>query len=331
MIYVLCGANEIAVREDLDSLREQVEPADLREANIVTLDGASLSPEELLAAAMSAPFLSNRRLVIVRGLLGRFDGRRASAPGPWKGIGERLSTLPDTTVLAFADGALSRSGGPLLKDLSDHAGAKVRRHPAPRGPAMRAWITDRAARRGAAIEDRAAAMLEGAGASDMIALDSEIEKLSIYAGDRPISPADVEAMVASSREANIFAAVDAALAGQTRAALGEIRRTLADGQSVGYVLYMFHRQVRLLMLAKELQRKRVSAKEMPKRLGVSGYPLKKTLEQAPRFTRERLAAAHRLLAETDERIKSGGARDEVALDVLVADLAALARRPGRGA
>ncbi len=324
MIYVLCGANEIAVREDLDALRETVEPADLREANISTLDGAALSPDELLGAAMSAPFLSNRRLVIVRGLLGRFDGRRASAPGPWKGIGERLSQLPETTVLAFADGALSRSGGPLLKELSGGAGATVRRHPAPRGQAMRTWISERAALRGASVEGRAAAMLEDAAGSDMIALDSEIEKLSIYAGERPISPADVEAMVASSREANIFAAADAALAGRTETALTQIRRTLADGQSAGYVLHMLHRQVRLLMLAKELQRKRVGAREMPARLGVSGYPLKKTLEQAPRFSHGHLAAAHRLLAETDERIKSGAVRDEVALDVLVADLAELA-------
>ena len=118
---------------------------------------------------------------------------------------------------------------------------------------------------------------------------------------------------------------DAALAGRSGPALSQMHQVLRDGQSAGYVLYMLHRQVRLLILAKELQRKGVRPQEMGKRLGIRGYPLQKTLEQAPRFTRERLAAAHRLLAEADERVKSGGARDEVALDLLLSDLAGLAR------
>ena len=89
-----------------------------------------------------------------------------------------------------------------------------------------------------------------------------------------------------------------------------------------YAMYLFTTS-RHGVPAKELQRQRVSGPELGKRLGVRDYPLQKTLEQAPRFTAERLSAAHRLLTETDERIKSGRARDEVALDLLVADLGSL--------
>jgi len=69
----------------------------------------------------------------------------------------------------------------------------------------------------------------------------------------------------------------------------------------------------------------VAGPDLGSRLGIRGYPLQKTMEQVPRFSAERLLAAHRLLTETDERIKTGEARDEVALDLLLADLGELAR------
>ncbi|MDD9994636.1 MAG: DNA polymerase III subunit delta [Dehalococcoidia bacterium] len=323
MIYVLYGTDALAVRERLAALRDAVEPPDLREANISSLDGESLVPDELLAAAMAVPFLSNRRLVIVRGLLTRFDGRRSGTPAAWKGIADRLGQVPEVNDVAFVDGPLGSAPGPLLRELSQVA--NVERCQVPRGAALRRWIRERVRNKGGDISEAAATMLERAAGGDIVALDSELEKLAVYASGRQIEPSDVEQMVTASREANIFAAVDAALAGRSGPALSQMHQVLRDGQSVGYVLYMLHRQVRLLILAKELQRKGVGPQEMGKRLGVRGYPLQKTLEQAPRFTQERLAAAHRLLAEADERVKSGGARDEVALDLLLSDLADLAR------
>ena len=317
------GTDALAVRERLAALRDAVEPPDLREANLSSLDGGSLEPDELLAAALAVPFLASRRLVIVRDLLARFDGRRSGPPAAWKGIAGRLKQIPGTNDVVFVDGPLGSAPGPLRKELSEIA--KIERYQVPKGEALRRWIRERARAKGGDMSEAAAATLERASGGDMMALDSELEKLVIYAGGRDIEASDVERMVTASREANIFAAVDAALAGRSGPALSQMHQVLRDGQSVGYVLYMLHRQVRLLMLAKELQRKRVGPQEMGKRLGVRGYPLQKTLEQAPRFTQERLAAAHRLLAEADERVKSGGARDEVALDLLLADLADLAR------
>ena len=220
---------------------------------------------------MAVPFLSNRRLVIVRGLLTRFDGRRSGTPAAWKGIADRLGQVPEVNDVAFVDGPLGSAPGPLLRELSQVA--NVERCQVPRGAALRRWIRERVRNKGGDISEAAATMLERAAGGDIVALDSELEKLAVYASGRQIEPSDVEQMVTASREANIFAAVDAALAGRSGPALSQMHRVLRDGQSVGYVLYMLHRQVRLLFLAKELQRKGVGPQEMGKRLGIRGYPL----------------------------------------------------------
>ena len=321
MIYVMFGADPLAMRDALDSLREAVGTPDLRDANVITFDGASVTPDQMMAAAMAVPFLSDRRLVVVRGLLARFEGRRSPKAGDWKGIDKRLAEVPDTNDVVFVDGVLSGKANPMRKALSQVA--EVKNYPMPKGGELHRWIRKRVEVKGGAIADQAVSKVAQAAGNDLLALDSELEKLVIFVGERAIEPPDVESMVSQGRDANIFAAVDAALEGRTGAALIQLRRVLADGESVGYVLHMLHRQVRLLILAKDLQRQGVRGPELGGRLGVRGYPLQKTLEQAPKFTAERLATAHRLLTETDQRIKSGQARDEVALDILVADLGAL--------
>jgi DNA polymerase-3 subunit delta len=323
MIYVFFGADSLSIREKVDALRQAVGSADLRDANTLALDGVQVKPDELLAAAMAVPFLSDRRLVLVKGLLARFEGKRGKSPVGWKGIGEQLAAVPPTNDVVFVDGALGGKANPLLKELSGVA--QVTGYPVPKGGEMHRWIRTRVERKGGAVSDQAVARLASAAGADLLALDNELEKLTVYVGARPIEPGDVDLMVSQGKEANIFAAVDAALNGRTAAALTQIRRVLDDGQSVSYVLYMLHRQVRLLILAKELQRQAVTGPDLGSRLGVRGYPLQKTMEQAPRFSAERLSAAHRLLTETDERIKTGQARGEVALDLLLADLGALGR------
>ena len=40
-------------------------------------------------------------------------------------------------------------------------------------------------------------------------MDNELEKLTLYAGERPIEEGDVRLLVPQSREASVFSAVDA--------------------------------------------------------------------------------------------------------------------------
>ncbi|MDE2822260.1 MAG: hypothetical protein OXK79_01990, partial [Chloroflexota bacterium] len=93
------------------------------------------------------------------------------------------------------------------------------------------------------------------------------------------------------------------------------------GSPTGYIITMIARQVRLLILAKEIGARRLSTGEASQRLRLSGYPLRKTLFQADRFSMERLVEIHRMLLEADLAMKSTGADDELILDTLIADIA----------
>ena len=325
MIHILHGDDEFTIEESVASMKEEVGIPDLRDVNVTELDGRGVTPDEVVGMSSTVPFLADKRLVIVRGLLSRFEsnrrGRRAAQPksglGEWEQLADRLEALPETTDLVFVDGEVA-SSNPLLRALGKIG--RPRRFARPNQRQITGWIIGRAQQSGISIEPRAAAALAESVGNDLRLVVSELEKLSLYRSGDVIRQEDVAELVSYARDASIFAAVDAILEGRSGAAIRMVQGLLQGGAPPTYLLVMLARQVRLLILAKELKAEGVPGNELGPRLGLSGYPLRKTLDQERAFTSARLAETHRRLLEADLSMKSTGADSGLVIDVLVAQL-----------
>jgi DNA polymerase-3 subunit delta len=332
LIYLLYGEDEFSLREMLTSMKQSVEPPELRDVNTTVVKAADVSYDELAAACITVPFLAEKRLVVVEGLLSTFERRARSrsgaraasseppAQGRWEQLPDILEQMPPTTHLVLVDGALRESNS-MLRKLSDLAEVEVREFPVPKGNALREWIHKRAERHGVTIEGNAAAALAETIGNNLRVIDMELQKLSLYRYGESVRKQDVEEMVAYAKEGNIFAAVDAVLEGRPGVALTSTHQLLDSGNPPSYVMVMIARQVRLLLLAKDLRAQRVPKAEMGRRLSLSGYPLQKTLEQEGKFTTEHLTHIHRKLLEADLSIKTGEASEQLVVEMLVAELA----------
>ena len=73
MIYVFYGEDDFSSAEALTPLLEAVGPDDMRDSNVTRMDAGEYSIDRFGAAAMVVPFLAERRVVIVSGLLGAAD------------------------------------------------------------------------------------------------------------------------------------------------------------------------------------------------------------------------------------------------------------------
>ena len=343
MVYLLYGDDAFTIQETLSRLKEGLGPADLRDVNITVLDGAEVSFDRLAATCDTVPFLADKRLVIVQGLLALFepnppsrrpraDRAEADQPGrpnltaDWKGLPEYLSRVPETTDLVFVDRRL-REINRMLSAIRPHAKTRVFQLPKP--GELREWIRRRAADKGIDIEPRAIHLLAETIGGDLAVMDTELEKLSTYRRGVAVRPEDVEDLVSYTKEGNIFGAVDAVMEGRPEVAIQAVHQLLQSGRPAAYVLTMMARQVRLLILAKELRSERVPLAEQGKRLGLTGYPLRKTLEQERTFSAERLVQIHRKLLDADVSIKTTGTEDELVLDVLIAEVASKEARGHR--
>lgn len=331
MIHLLYGDDELTIAETLSSIKRDAEPSDVGDLNTTVFEGREVSFAELSATCDTVPFLSERRLVIVQGLLTTFELKpaaqsrskrttnRASSPklGEWDALAGYLTRIPNTTSLVFVEEKLSRRN-PLL--VAIYSNVTPRMFAAPNPGTLRQWIRNRCSAEGIDIEPEAINVLADTVGGDLRTIVSELQKLSTYRFGEAISRKDVDALVSYTRESNIFAAVDAVMERRPASAIELMHSLQQAGRPVTYILTMLARQIRLLIIAKELTANSIAIADIGKRLGLTGFPLRKTLSQESKLTQEQLVTMHRKLLEADLSIKREGIPEDVALDMLVVDL-----------
>jgi DNA polymerase-3 subunit delta len=85
---------------------------------------------------------------------------------------------------------------------------------------------------------------------------------------------------------------------------------------------MIVRQFRLLIQVEELKAQGNTSRDVAKALKLHPFPAGKLCNQATHFTAAQLETVYRHLLDTDVAIKTGKMEADVALDLLVAGLAA---------
>ena len=313
----------------MTQLQEQVGPSEVLEANSHRVSAGQVDLAQLRILCGALPFMAEHRLVVLEGLLSLFDSRGArrrparSAAGPghpgnWEDLPRYIEEeMPPTTLLVFLEARVS-SGNPMLERLRPLV--QVQDLSAPSGEGLSRWIRNQAAKKRAQITPGAIRRLSELVGDNLWRIENELEKLSLYAGDRAIEDGDVRLLVSEAKEASIFGAVDALLEGRPAAALRLLRRLRDDGAEFTYILSMIARQLRLATLARELIDRGLKQKDVGARLGVNReFALKRTMGQARRHSWTSLEWLYKRLLEADLAVKQGRLDQDVALELLVSD------------
>ncbi len=332
LFYLLHGSDEFSIAEAVASLRTRLAASDpMAELNIVELDGRDLAVSELRATADTIPFFGERRLVIVRGLVGRCNPRQGEARSRKALADELIAYLPHLAPscrLVLVEGPLDRQN-PILRWVQEWLSAQpkpdeagyVREFPSPSPQAFPTWLAARAAAIGTRIEPAAAEALAEAlirdKSVDLRLAASELEKLALYASDRPISAADVMTLVNPVSLSSVFAFVDALAARDGPAAATQLHRFLDAGEPPLRLLSLMARQFRLLLRTRALLDAGTSPASLASELAVPPFVAKKLAGQAQRFSVAFLLRSLRKLRDLDGDIKTGRAEPVLALDLFV--------------
>ena len=346
--YIFHGDDSISRDEALARMKAALgEDGDLNRSEF---DGALTLVPEVLAAVKSLPFLADKRLVIVRGLISHITRRGAGQAG--KTATDRLiaelPNLPDYARLVLVeDGRLSDKNR-LLKAARKLDNGYIHQFSAPDN--LRDWIVSKAQAYDAEIEPKAVAAIiellgydehsrnakskntsrsaEGMRARSLALLraDNELCKLASYVnGERPINEDDVAALTPYVPEANVFEMVDALAIGNGARALQLVQQSLHDDpKDPGFRLFaLITRQFRLLLMTRDhiAGGGGSQAPAIAKALGVPPFAAGKLARQSRRFRIEQLDAILKHLQRADQDMKTGRIQPRLALDLLVASLA----------
>ena len=334
MFYILYGLDDFSLSQYINEIREGLGDADMLEVNTSRMDGGKLTENELKNYCYAMPFLSPYRLVIVDGLLGKFEPKKEKQQSTgigttkskkrqkeWQNLGEIIRGMPQSTVLILVDADIKGKNSmlkklePLLKELKSTAVVKV--FPLLKGRYLREWVQKRASEESADISDGAVALLIELIGSNLWSMGNVIKQLVLYVQGRAIQEKDVADLADYSRESNIFLLVDAIVEGKSNVAQRMLYRMYQSGSSPSYIMFMVTRQFRLIAQALELD-PGLSVGQMQTKLGVSGYPLEKTLKQAKSYNLSQVSRAYTELIQTDMAIKSGKYLDnQLALEFMI--------------
>jgi DNA polymerase-3 subunit delta len=330
-IYLLYGEDTFSRDESVQLLKDRMRALPAGEHNMTELAGPEATVSNLRLAADAVPFLTDRRMVVVRGLLerlqGRGSGRRTSrqarkAPNAesdeYQALLEYLPHVPTTSSILFVEaGAIDP--GRIAVAIPRGRGV-VREFP--RVQDVAGWVRGRARALEIDLDEGAVRELALLGGDDLRRLDNELRKLGAYAAGRTVTRADVRELVVG-RDVAVWALLDGLAERRADRALAELRALYAQGESpealLGRDIAPHYRRLlvaREIALATPAERARVD----PIDLGMNPKALPKWTDQAARFDRAELERALERLLELDRQIKTGEAEPESSLELTIAQL-----------
>jgi DNA polymerase III subunit delta len=321
--YILHGEDEFTLTQMIDKMRAEMHAVDAAGLNLIELDGRDTSAAEALSAVSAMPFLADRRLAIVRGLLTWISRKGAGETG--KKQRERLlndlPNLPDYARLVFWEPKTLPKNSRLLKLAQSDPGGYEKAFSAPKN--LTQWLIKRAERDyNAVLHPPAAHALASVVQGDLRRADNELFKLVSYTNGGPIDEATVALLTPYTSETVIWDMIDAMAAGRGEHAMIMLHKLLDLPDENGFRIWaLFVRQFRLMLLAKEHLDNGGTSGNLAAALGTSAYAVRKLPEQVRAFSLDQLEGIYRKLREYDEAIKTGRLDIKLALDMLVAGVA----------
>jgi len=316
--YLITGDDESLLLSAIgDLVRDLVGDGD-RSLMVDDFDGEEYELRSVVDAAQTAPFLTEKRVVVARGI-----GRFVVAD-----VAPLLAYLADP--LPSTDLVLVGGGGRLPKALLDalkQAKANViETAPPTKARERTGWFEEQISEAGLRLDAPAVQLLAGWLGEDAGRLQGVLDTLlSTFGGETMLRSSDIEPFLGEAGGIPPWDLTDAIDSGNTTKSLRALHRMIGAGDRHPLqVMSILHgHYVKLLALDGSGARDEVSAAAA---MGIKpGFPAKKALDQYRRMGAGAVNRAIGLLAQADLDLR--GAKewpDELVMEVLVARLSRLA-------
>ncbi len=316
-VHLLTGDDEALLLGAASDLVHTLVGDGDRSLMVDDFDGPDVEIGAVVDAARTPPFLTERRVVVLRDA-GRFNADQVAPL-----VAYLADPLPTTELVLVA------GGGRLPKALTDavkKAGGESRATGAPTRAAERStWIEQQVAAAGLRLDHAAVQAVASWMGEDAGRLQGVLDTLvSTYGTGHRLGPGEVTPFLGEAGGVPPWDLTDAVDRGDTTRALHLLHRMLRGGERHPLqVMAILHNHYgRLLRLDGSDARDEATAAAA---LGIKpGYPARKALEQYRRLTGSGVARAIALLAQADLDLR--GAKDwpeELTMEVLVARLSRL--------
>lgn len=313
LVY-LCGKERFLIDRATEAIKAAMLQPATREFNYDVLHAKEAGVPKILACVRTLPMMAKRRLVLVR------DADELSADELAGLLRYLEAPVPEACLCFVADKADLRLK--FFTAFKKH-GLLLKLDPLTERQ-LPAFVEGEARRLKVALQPGAAARIAEEIGPDLGQLVDALERLSCYvAAGAPIRIADVEEVVATTRQHSVFELIDAVGAGDRSAALSLLGGMMALREPALRLLAMLARHVRQLWQTRDLlSQGRPGMGDVASALGVLPFIATKLMDQARRLSPGRVTAMHEAIYQVDRALKMSKLDDERLMEQLVLQLCA---------
>ncbi|OGZ18399.1 MAG: DNA polymerase III subunit delta [Candidatus Nealsonbacteria bacterium RBG_13_38_11] len=311
MIILLYGQDTYSSRQKLQEIIESYKKIHKSGLNLIYFDGERLKFEEFKDAFQQASMFDEKKLLV---LSNAFSNKELKE--------QLLANLSiffnakDIILFYEEDKILERDK--LLKLLKKQA--KVQEFPPLEGIKLRNWIKQEFSKLKTEISLEVVDKIIDFVGNDLWQISNEVKKLASFKNGKSIKVEDVELLVKPKVESDIFKTIDMIAAKNRKQALLLIHKHLEKGDNPVYLLSMINFQFRNLLIVKELIEKQRPYYAIAKMTKLHPFVVRKSYEQAVRFSFAELKKIYQQLFEADLAIKTGKMDSEAALDLFLSGI-----------
>lgn len=296
-VVLLFGEDSFQVQGKLHQWRQAFVEKYGGDINVDEVEG-TLAPHELLSLTQTIPFLSEKRLVIVKNFLREQDKEDL------KKFAEALEKIPESCTLIFMEAETPDRRTAFFKALEKSCRLEECRPLS--GTEAVQWIQNKAMTYGSSINGTNATYLHSLSPKDTWRLHNEIQKLALYAAPEEITREIIDNLTQGELEASIFKLTDAVGQKNPAEAIRLLHQLLNKGEEIPMIFGMIARQIRLLLQISDVERSGLhSSTQIAAKIKQHPYAVKMMMAQTKNFEPAELQAMHDQLLHIDRGIKTG--------------------------
>lgn len=256
----------------------------------------------LNTSVSTVPFLSQRRLVVVRD----FGANKLLADK----LSDLLTAVADTTDLVIVESHVDGRSKYLtnLKKLTE-----VRQFTHLDGDALVAWIIEQTKKLNGSISRQAAQQLVDRVGSNQQLIANELDKLVLYQPE--ITQTTINELTSYAPQSSIFAMLDAAFAGNTAEAFRLYAEQRTQGMEPQAILGMITWQLHVLTVIKAAGN--MPAQDLATQAKLSPFLVRKNTPNARRISDVKLLKILKQAIDTDKAMKSVAINADDAIQTLI--------------
>jgi len=314
LINLLHGNDEFSSNQFLKGIVEQ---KNISEFDLNVVDTNDLTENTFKENICTISLFGTNRLIIFNYLLSKINSTKEKN---WENFINILLNKPSTNEVVFFEKEEINLKKNYFAKLNDICQITLSNIPTGRGSwdLNRKWIIERQKKYNLHISNEGINKLVELLGSNYRYIDNELQKLSNYNPDGNINIGDIEIMVSGIKEDSIFALIDSIMVKDNFKASQLLDNLIEQGNSFFNIINMIARQVRLILITKDLLKLKVDNSDIKRQIQISSdYAFNKIITQSKESDEVRLKNNLRLLLDIDVDIKSGNKSEKEYIKKLI--------------